>query len=257
MEKGFIKVPRSIIDQPWYNDSVAVRIYLHLLAKAVWSNISITYNEEVVNLRPGQYWTTLSRLALEIGYTKRTVQRAVEALKRYKAVTVTCTRKGTILELFRDEPEQARYEEGTLPFENGTPNGTQNVPKYKNNINKNNINKNNTHTSDELTVWQHYLQKTHRTQEYLLTPKRKTWIKNALKSYPVSDCLAAVDRFVDDDWPDRQRFLDIKYLFGEQSRIDKWCRGIEISAFSKAKSSVNKIQETTQLAMEIAKGAGA
>lgn len=72
-------------------------------------------------------------------------------------------------------------------------------------------------------VWMEYCSSWNKTEQYRLTPTRKNYIKNTLSCYALPVVLDAVQRFRQDKWEERGRYNDIKYLFGKQERIDKWC----------------------------------
>ncbi len=59
--------------------------------------------------------------------------------------------------------------------------------------------------------------------KYKLTDQRRRWIKNALSSYGKDRVLDGIAKFRKDPWEDRVKHNDIKYLFGDQLKIDKWC----------------------------------
>lgn len=141
MDKGFIKVPRSIVDQPWFKSDTALRLYLHLLHKAVFRDISITYKGDRIDLKPGEYWTTQARLAKEIGATKRAIQRALKRLEGFHIECQEIARKGTIIKLtaaiyIEEVPEEVPPDEKTAPLP-APPKGARSKNVISKNVNKN------------------------------------------------------------------------------------------------------------------------
>lgn len=59
---------------------------------------------------------------------------------------------------------------------------------------------------------------------YLLTPDRIKMIKMAISLYGRDGALKGVENFRNDPFEKRSDFCDIKYLFGKQDRIDKFCQ---------------------------------
>lgn len=58
-----------------------------------------------------------------------------------------------------------------------------------------------------------------------LTPERRRIINARLEDHTLEDLKKAVDNFVQDDWPERGRFMDIVYCIGVRNKIDnldKW-----------------------------------
>jgi len=86
---------------------------------------------------------------------------------------------------------------------------------------------------------------------YRLTPRRRGWIKRALDLYGFAECITAVKSFRNDSFVDRPRFNDIKYLFGTQERIDRWCGAQQSTAFERAKQEHIRDQEEIDLANQI------
>lgn len=58
---------------------------------------------------------------------------------------------------------------------------------------------------------------------YKLTPERQKMIKHAISLYGKDGSIQAVHHFKNDPFEKRAQFNDLKYLFGKQERIDKWC----------------------------------
>lgn len=111
---------------------------------------------------------------------------------------------------------------------------------------KQNTIKNNTPTSndpDVIEVFDAFRNSWGRTNQYQLTPQRKKWVKNAITSYDKATCLDAVLRFRNDNFDRRAEFNDIKYLFGTQDRIDKWC-GAQVGGSTVMVKAQKKHQES-------------
>jgi len=53
-----------------------------------------------------------------------------------------------------------------------------------------------------------------------LTYQRKRLIESRLKDYSLDDLKKCVDNFVQDDWPDRHKYIDLKYCIGIVRGID-------------------------------------
>ena len=104
-------------------------------------------------------------------------------------------------------------------------------------------------------IFDAYLESWGKTKQYKLTPQRRGWINKALSSYGKDECLKAVEAFRNDDFADRSRFNDIKYLFGTQDRIDKWCgkHSKTNKTFDKERKLYVDKQNKIQLAIEMSK----
>jgi uncharacterized phage protein (TIGR02220 family) len=58
-----------------------------------------------------------------------------------------------------------------------------------------------------------------------LTPERRRIIEQRLATHSLDDLKKAVDNFVQDDWPERHKYMDVIYCIGVRNKIDnleKW-----------------------------------
>jgi hypothetical protein len=73
-------------------------------------------------------------------------------------------------------------------------------------------------------MFDYYLQKT--GKKFAFTDDRRRLVEQALGRYTPEEVRYAIDRFVEDDWPERQRYLDPVYCFGKQrgkaDNLDRW-----------------------------------
>jgi hypothetical protein len=106
-----------------------------------------------------------------------------------------------------------------------------------------------------IQVWNAYKESWGKRSNLDLTPTRRRYISNALKSYSLEEVLAATERFKADDFEDRAKFSDIKYLFGSQDRIDKWCslQSATRKAFNRGVQKHLEIEDLTRTSLELAR----
>jgi len=81
MSVGWIKLHRSLLDQPRYSDDKWLRIFVHLLLLAKHRPCKATFMGQVVVLRPGQFLTTLPEIASALKIHESSVRRILETLK--------------------------------------------------------------------------------------------------------------------------------------------------------------------------------
>lgn len=75
------------------------------------------------------------------------------------------------------------------------------------------------------SLWEHFLSLT--SKKFTLTPARTDIIIYRLKQgYTQEQLKYAMSRFVEDPWPDRKKYMDIKYCLGttkkDVSTLEKW-----------------------------------
>ena len=76
------------------------------------------------------------------------------------------------------------------------------------------------------TFFSYFVEKTGKTSKYKLTPERKKLIEKRLKDeYTLEEMKKAVDNFIQDDYEDRSKFMDLVYCIGIRRGVDnleKW-----------------------------------
>jgi DNA replication protein DnaD len=75
---GYIKLWRDIEKQPWYNDSQAVHLFLHILLKATHVERQAIFGGKVVLLEPGQFVTGRNKLSAETGINRSKIERCLK-----------------------------------------------------------------------------------------------------------------------------------------------------------------------------------
>ncbi len=93
--KGFIKLPRTILDWQWYDDINVLKLMIHLMIKAnfqkkQWRGITIY---------PKQFITSYDKLSAETGLTVSKVRTALKKLIVSKDIKVTPKSKFSIIEI--------------------------------------------------------------------------------------------------------------------------------------------------------------
>lgn len=77
-QTGYIKLYRSLSEQPWYNDSEAVHLFVHLLISATYTERDHIYKGKLTVLKPGQLVTGRRRLSRETGISESKIQRLLK-----------------------------------------------------------------------------------------------------------------------------------------------------------------------------------
>ncbi len=92
-DTGFIRLPRSILRWRWYKNPNTLKVYLHLLLSANYTDSDY----EGVHLCRGQLITGRESLARDTGLTPQQVRTALDHLKATNDITVKATRKYSII----------------------------------------------------------------------------------------------------------------------------------------------------------------
>lgn len=90
---GYIKLFRSLIDWEWYDDSVTLRVWIHLLLKANHED----RRWHGVEIKRGQLITSTEKLAKELHISRQQARRAISNLQTSGEITSKATNKWTLI----------------------------------------------------------------------------------------------------------------------------------------------------------------
>ena len=92
---GFVKIYRDITDWGWYTEPNTLRVYLHCILKA-------NYTEKEwkgIKIPTGSFVTSYSNLAKELILTVQKVRTALKNLQNSKNLTIKSTHRFSIIEV--------------------------------------------------------------------------------------------------------------------------------------------------------------
>ena len=92
---GFIKLHRRFLKWEWYNDINARILFLHCLLRA--NHEPTTWQGQ--EIKKGQFITSLSNLAKEVGLSVQQVRTALDKLKITHEITHETTRHNSIISI--------------------------------------------------------------------------------------------------------------------------------------------------------------
>jgi len=95
MFRGHIKVWRKITEWEWYTKNNMLHIFLHLLLKANYTD----KRWRGIDIKRGQYWTSLKQLSTETGISEQSVRTALKNLELSGELTSKPTNEGRLLTL--------------------------------------------------------------------------------------------------------------------------------------------------------------
>lgn len=78
MEKGWIKIHRSITDKGWFYNSEAIHLWLYLLLKANHCNREVLWNGKIMILESGKLITGRKKISDETGIQESKVERLLK-----------------------------------------------------------------------------------------------------------------------------------------------------------------------------------
>ena len=81
MEKGYIRVYRTLMEKGYYSDSEYVHLWVHLLMNATYIRKEYLFNGKIEYLNPGQFITGRHILSKKTGIQESKVERILKSLE--------------------------------------------------------------------------------------------------------------------------------------------------------------------------------
>lgn len=91
IDKGFVKLKRSMLDWEWYQDRNTCSLMIHILLKVNFTTKK--WQGNVIN--PGEFITSIRNLSLELKMTESAVRTSLKKLVKTKYITMQTTNKFT------------------------------------------------------------------------------------------------------------------------------------------------------------------
>ena len=109
--KGYVLLYRSICDDPlWkYKPFDPARAWIDIFLNANHADGKVFTGSDYVEVKRGQKWTSLEKLAKRWGWSKGKVLRYLNALKRDGKITKDGTSNGTLITVVNYEDLQSRW----------------------------------------------------------------------------------------------------------------------------------------------------
>ena len=104
MDNGWIKLHRKLQKWEWYQDSIAVHLFLHLLLSANHED----KQWQGVEVRRGQLITGRNSLSADTGITPQSIRTYLNKLKSTNEITTQSTNKYTIITISNYESYQIK-----------------------------------------------------------------------------------------------------------------------------------------------------
>lgn len=92
---GYIKLHRKLMQWEWYKDIPTKTLYIHLLLKASWSDLTYRGRE----IPSGTIVTTVRELSEETRLSPQQIKTAFSHLKSTNEITIKTTNKETVIHI--------------------------------------------------------------------------------------------------------------------------------------------------------------
>ena len=87
MDLGYIRLHRKLTNHPRYTEGYWLRIWVHLLLKATWTEQDFIWEGARIQLKPGQFITSNTKVGKELGISRRTIDRYVDMMEKEGELT--------------------------------------------------------------------------------------------------------------------------------------------------------------------------
>ncbi|MDO5125881.1 MAG: hypothetical protein Q4D35_05840 [Ruminococcus sp.] len=131
LEKGFVKLHRSVCKWEWYKNTATKNLFFHLILTANYEDRAF----EGIVVKRGQRAASLSTLSSELGMSVQSIRTATKHLVSTNEITVRSTSRYTLYtvknyNLYQGE-QQAQLQTNNKPLTNGQQSTNNNERKYK------------------------------------------------------------------------------------------------------------------------------
>ena len=126
MDRGWVKIYRSLLDWEWFDDAETVKLFIYILLSANYEDKK--WRGMVVER--GQYVTSLGSLSEILGMSVKRVRIRLERLTKSGAITTSGANRFTTITICNyDTYQDAETEKDTLRANRGQTKGKQTAPK--------------------------------------------------------------------------------------------------------------------------------
>lgn len=115
---GYIKLYRKVLEWEWHDEPITVATFIYCLLRANY-DLQRWHGELV---QPGQFITSMSNMASDIGISRQNLKTAINHLKSTHTLTTKSTNKWTLVTI----EKWAEYQSAGEKVTNGITNGLTN-----------------------------------------------------------------------------------------------------------------------------------
>lgn len=99
MQQGFISIHRKIIDNPIYQNSGLLHLFIHCILKANHKDNDFIFNGKMVNIRRGSFITGRKELSKELKTNESTIYKRLHILQELEYIKLIPYNKFSIIEV--------------------------------------------------------------------------------------------------------------------------------------------------------------
>jgi len=119
MQQGFISIHRKIIDNPIYQNSGLLHLFIHCILKANHKDNDFIFNGKMVKIRRGSFITGRKELSKDVNMKESTVYKRLHILQGLGYVKLTSFNKYSIIEVMKYYEYQDKRPNLSQTFQGG------------------------------------------------------------------------------------------------------------------------------------------
>lgn len=129
MDRGWIKIYRSLLDWEWFDDAETVQLFIYLLVTANYED----KKWRGMDIKRGQTVIGLEAIAKRLGSTVQKIRTRLEKMTETGTITKEATNKFTIVTICNYES----YQDGEEPLQQSNNNQiTNRLPEFQQHLKK-------------------------------------------------------------------------------------------------------------------------
>lgn len=140
MVEGHIRLFRKFKKSSFYKDSIYVHVWIHLLLSANWSEkrIKLDGSDQFIDIKPGQFLTSRTKLSAELGINRSKLERILNALKSEQQIEQQTFSKYRVISICNWSEYQQNEQQNEPQVSSKRAASEQQVSTNNNNKNKKN-----------------------------------------------------------------------------------------------------------------------
>lgn len=153
MDTGWIKIHRSIWEQPWATDHDAMYLWIYLISHSMFRKKEIYWNGKLIELQPGQLVTGRKVLSKNTEISESKIRRLLKLFEELQQIDQQTTNTSTLISILNYE----KYQDISQGSTNEQPTNNQQMTTKEERKERKNINNNNNSlqiiSNHPLSVW--------------------------------------------------------------------------------------------------------
>jgi hypothetical protein len=152
MDRGYIKVYRSLRDKGYWSDAEYIHLWIHLLMKASYKQKEYLFNGKIEHLAPGQFISGRKSLSKETGVNESKIERILKCFEIEHQIEQQTNNKFRIITILNWDKYQVREQQNEQQMNSQRTASEQPVNTKKKDKKEKKVNKEGTTLPDDFKI---------------------------------------------------------------------------------------------------------